>query len=155
VDEVGDVFDLAFRKRLEAYDADLLVCSNLLEHLVEPQKFASACAELVRPGGYAVLTVPLSYPYHPDPIDTMLRLTPDQLAAMMPGWQVLKSKQIAAGNYASDLRNSGEPVVRLLRHVARVVLPFYRPRQWRPLAHRLLWLFRPYRMSLVLLRKPA
>lgn len=155
VDEVGDVFDPAFQERLKSYGADLLVCSNLLEHLVEPQKFANACGQLLKPGGYGVFTVPLSYPYHPDPIDTMLRITPGEIAAMLAGWRVLKSEQIAAGNYVRDLRASGEPVKRLVRQVARVMLPFYRPRQWRPNAHRLLWLFRPYRMSLALLQKPA
>ena len=155
VDEIGDVFDREYRERLKRYDAGLLVCSNLLEHLTQPKLFAEACGELVRPGGYGLFTVPLSYPYHPDPIDTMLRLTADELAAMMPGWEVVKSREIVAGNYLRDLRASGEPFIRLAKQVARVMLPFYRPRQWKPNAHRLLWLFRPYRMSLVLLQNPA
>ena len=155
VDEIGDVFDPAFRARLKAYDAGLLICSNLLEHLTEPKRFAQACGEMVRPGGYGLFTVPLSYPYHPDPIDTMLRLTPDELAAMMPGWDVQKSQQLAAGTYLRDLRATGEPMVRLIKQVGRVMLPFYRSRQWKPNAHLLLWLFRPFRMSMVLLRKPA
>jgi len=153
VDEVGDVFDLEFRERLKRYGANLLVCSNLLEHLNEPQQFANACGELIKPGGYGLFTVPLSYPYHPDPVDTMLRLTPRELTAMLSGWQVVKSEQIAAGTYLKDLQASGEPFVRLLKQIARVMLPVYRPRQWRPNAHRLLWLFRPYRLSIVLARK--
>ena len=31
VDEVGDILDPRFRDRLKSYQADLLVCSNLLE----------------------------------------------------------------------------------------------------------------------------
>ena len=155
VDEVGDILDPDFRERLKRYDADLLVCSNLLEHLAEPKVFARACGELVKPAGHGLFTVPLSYPYHPDPIDTMLRLTPDQLAAMLSDWEVINATQMAAGNYLKDLRATGEPFVRLLKQVVRVMLPFYRPRQWRPNAHRLLWLFRPFRLSMVLLRKPA
>jgi SAM-dependent methyltransferase len=155
VDEVGDILDPQVRERLKRYDADLIVCSNLLEHLTEPKQFAHACGELIKPGGYGVFTVPLSYPYHPDPIDTMLRVTPAELAAMMADWHVVKSEQIAAGSFLSDLRASGRPLSGLLRQVARALLPFYRPDKWRPNAHRLLWLFRPFRQSMVLLRKPA
>lgn len=154
VDEIGNVLDPNFRQRLRRYDAGLLICSNLLEHLTEPQKFAKACGELIRPGGYGAFTVPLSYPYHPDPIDTMLRLTPDELAAMLSDWRVIKSQCLSAGNYLSDLRASGQLVERLMRQAARVALPFYRPSQWRANASRLSWLFRRYVVSAVLLQKP-
>ena len=73
VDEIGDILDPGFRSRLRSYGASLLVCSNLLEHLTEPQRFASACGDLVNEGSYALFSVPRSYPYHPDPIDTLLR----------------------------------------------------------------------------------
>ena len=155
VDEVGDILDPAFRARLQRHGASLLVCSNLLEHLTEPQRFANACVELVRDGGYGLFTVPLSYPYHPDPIDTMLRVTPAELAAMLPDWTVVRSGQIEAGNYWRDLRESGSPWSRLLRQMVRVALPFYRPHQWRANASRLSWLRRTYRVSIVLLQKPG
>ena len=155
VDEVGDLLDENFRARLRAYHADLMICSNLLEHLTDPAGFAKACGDLLRPGGYGLFTVPLSYPYHPDPIDTGLRLKPDELAALLPGWEVVKAEQIAAGSHLTDLRDSGQGLKRLASQLARTALPFYRPRQWKGIAHRLLWLFRPYRQSMVLLRKPA
>src|SRR5688572_11154320 len=61
VDEVGDVLDPDFRHELKRHNASLLVCSNLLEHLTDPQRFASACAELVEEGGYGIFSVPLAY----------------------------------------------------------------------------------------------
>jgi SAM-dependent methyltransferase len=155
VDEVGDILDPDFRSGLRRYDAALLACSNLLEHLAEPERFAKACAELVREGGYGLFSVPLSYPYHPDPIDTMLRLTPVQLAAMMPDWAVVRSGEIEAGNYWRDLRATGDGLSRLIRQIGRVALPFYRPTRWRENASRLSWLARQYRVSIVLLRKPS
>lgn len=155
VDEVGDILDPAFRQRLKRHEAGLLVCSNLLEHLTQPEQFAKACGELVAAGGYGLFSVPLSYPYHPDPIDTMLRLKPDELAALLPDWTVIRTTEMEAGNYWRDLRESGAGIERLVRQIARVLLPFYRPRQWRPNASRLLWLFRSYRVSLALLQKPA
>jgi SAM-dependent methyltransferase len=155
VDEVGDILDPAFRSRLKRHDAVLLVCSNLLEHLTEPRRFASACGELVRDGGFGLFSVPRSYPYHPDPIDTMLRVTPAELAAMLPEWTPIRAEELEAGNYWQDLRESGSRWSRLLRQVARVALPFYRPSQWRANASRLSWLFRRYSVSIVLLQKPV
>lgn len=154
VDEVGDLLDPAFRARLGGYAADLLICSNLLEHLTDPQGFARACAELVRPGGYGLFTVPSSYPYHPDPIDTMLRLDPSRLAALLPQWQVVKAEQIEAGNHRTDLKAKGG-TAQLVKELGRAALPFYKPRQWWPITHRLLWLFRPFCQAMVLLHKPA
>ena len=155
VDEVGDILDPEFRSRLQRYDASLLVCSNLLEHLTEPRRFASACGELVRDGGFGLFSVPLSYPYHPDPIDTMLRVTPAELAAMLPEWTAVRSEELEAGDYWQDLRETGSGWSRLLRQIARVAMPFYRPSQWRANASRLSWLFRRYSVSIVLLQKPA
>jgi hypothetical protein len=153
VDEVGDVFDADFQARLQAYDARLLVCSNLLEHLTEPEKFARVCANLVGEGAYGLFSVPSSYPYHPDPIDTMLRLKPDQLAAMLPEWSVVRASEMEAGSYWQDLKETGKPLRMVAHQAARVALPFYRPKQWLPNASRLSWLFRPYRVSVVLLKK--
>lgn len=154
VDEIGDLLDPSFRQKLKAYDADIMICSNLLEHLADPHEFTRACGNLVKPGGYGLFTVPLSYPYHPDPMDTMLRLKPEELAKLMPGWEIIKAEQIKAGSYGRDLRESPAGLRTLANQIVRVALPFYRPRQWKPLAHRLLWLFRPFRQSMVLLRKP-
>lgn len=155
VDEVGDVLDPDFRSRLQGYRADVLVCSNLLEHLTKPKEFARACGELVRDGGYGLFSVPLSYPYHPDPIDTMFRPRPEDLAAMLPGWRPIEARVLEVGTYWEDLRKSGKPVQGLVRRLARAALPFYRPKKWRTNASRLAWLFRPYRLSLVLLSKPC
>jgi SAM-dependent methyltransferase len=154
VDEVGDVLDPVFRCHLKTYRADLLICSNLLEHLRNPNDFAHACGDLVRGGGYALFSVPSSYPYHPDPIDTLLRPSPEELTAMLPGWDVRKAVELTVGDYWEDLERGGAPVRSLVKHVGRVMMPFYRPTQWRGLASRLLWLFRDYRVSVALLQKP-
>lgn len=155
VDEVGDLLDPCFQERLKRYNADLLICSNLLEHLTNPREFAVACGQLVKPGGYGLFTVPASYPYHPDPIDTMLRLQPNELADLMPEWELVRAQRLDAGNHLIDLRQHGDWQKRLLKQIVRVLLPIYRPSSWKPLAHRLLWLFRPFRQSMVLLRKPV
>jgi hypothetical protein len=155
VDEVGDILDPQFRSSLKRHGAQLLVCSNLLEHLANPGEFARACGDLDADGGYGLFSVPLSYPYHPDPIDTMLRLKPDELAALLPGWTIVRSCELEMGNYWEDLQKVDGGMSRLIRQIARVTFPIYRLKNWRPNASRLRWLFRPYRQSIVLVRKPA
>ena len=154
VDEVGDLLDPAFQRRLIGYGPDLIICSNLLEHLTDPTSFARACGTIAKPGGHCIFTVPRSFPYHPDPLDTMYRPSPDEVASLLPAWQVVEASDLAAGSYRAELAAGRSPARTLARQVARALMPFYRPRLWYPAAHKLLWLFRPYRVSLVLLRKP-
>jgi hypothetical protein len=155
VDEVGDILDPEFRASLKRHGARLIICSNLLEHLTNPGEFARACGDLVVEGGYGLFSVPLSYPYHPDPIDTMLRLKPHELAALLPGWTVIRSCELEAGNYWKDLQEVDDGIRRLFHQLARVAVPIYRRKNWRANASRLRWLFRSYRQSIVLVRKPA
>lgn len=147
VDEAGDLLDPTYRERLIGYRAGLLLCSNLLEHLTDPRPFAKAAGDLVAAGGYGLFTVPRSFPYHPDPIDTYFRPTPKDLASLLPGWEQVRAEELQAGR----LRLGAKEATRL---AARVALPFYRPDQWYSKAHQLLWLFRPFVQTMVLLRKP-
>jgi SAM-dependent methyltransferase len=155
VDLVGDVLDPKFQQAMSRKNADIILCCNVLEHLVDPRGFATACGNLLRSGGYMVVSVPLSYPFHPDPIDTMLRPTPAELGAFFPGWSVVAGEVLTTDTFLDEiLRKDGGARI-LLKHVLKVLVPFYRPRQWWPKAHRLLWLFRPYKSSLVVLQKPS
>jgi SAM-dependent methyltransferase len=154
VDLVGDVLDPAYQQRLRATGAQLLICNNLLEHLVDPQPFVSACASLVTPGGYALFTVPFSFPYHPDPIDTLFRPSPRQLAEMFPAWEVIKSEKMACGSFREDLKKGRGLFPNSVHYLARMAVPFYKPRYWISSIHRLWWLFRDYKITMLLIRKP-
>ena len=56
--------------RLRSLKGKTILCSNLLEHVPSPSRMAERITGLVPPGGVLLVTVPNSYPYHPDPIDT-------------------------------------------------------------------------------------
>lgn len=154
VDLVGDVLDANFQDTLSAHQPDVLLCCNILEHLTDPQMFADACAKLVRPGGYMIVSVPLSYPYHADPVDTMLRLTPEQLRTFFPSWEFAHGEIVQSQTFLQESLAKPKGAWSLGKHIANVLLPFYRRNQWLTKAHRLLWLFRPYKVSVALLRKP-
>jgi SAM-dependent methyltransferase len=155
VDLVGNVLDPEFQRRMADHRADLLFCCNILEHLADPQAFADACANLVRPGGYMIVSVPLSYPYHADPIDTMLRVSPAELACFFPEWERVRGEVVESRTFLQDMMARPDGLMTLAKHFLKVMVPMYRPRQWRGKAHRTLWLFRPYKISVALLRKPA
>jgi len=96
--------------------------------------------------------VPYSYPYHADPIDTLYRPSPKELCALFPGYEVLEARTIESESYGDEFVAGGP--FRMMRKVLRMFFPFVRPKRWFSHAHRMLWLFRPYKLSGVVLRKP-
>jgi hypothetical protein len=155
VDIGGDVFDPAIQVRLRELAADAIVACNIMEHLPEDLRgrFPAVLDSLLRPGGVLVVTVPYSYPYHADPIDTLYRPNPKELCALFPGYEVLEARTIDSESYGDEFVAGGP--WRMTRKVLRMFFPFARPKRWLSHAHRFLWLFRPYRLTGVVLRKAS
>jgi SAM-dependent methyltransferase len=157
VDLVGDVYDPAYRERVRAVAPRLVICSNLLEHLPDREGFVDFCRGVVAPGGYVLVTVPRSYPYHADPIDTGYRPTPEELFAFFPGWERTWSETVIDTTFWHDLGTM--PLAGWPRFAATMIVKF-------PLLlltdrarflsryHRFLWLARRFSVSCVLVRKP-
>ena len=150
----GDLFDPAFQQQLQQLQPALVYFCNILEHLDRRHRLdvPHILDAVVPPGGLLLITAPLSYPYHADPIDTYYRVTPQQIAELFPGYQVLNQAAVNCGNYGEEFRR-GSPG-RRIRKVLRLLVPFVRPKRWLTHAHRFLWMNRPYRISCVLMRKP-
>jgi hypothetical protein len=148
VDIAGDLMDSHVRTQLRACNARALLTSNLLEHVVDRAAFAAAMRELLPAGGYVVATVPRSYPYHADPIDTGYRPAPEELAALFPRCEIVTAETVVDTTYAQELRTRG-PV-----RAARALLGALRP--WGEVARsrrdNLRWLLRPFSTSCVVLR---
>lgn len=62
---------------------DLVICTNLLEHVLDIKRVAGTAADLVKERGYLLLSVPRYYKEHPDPIDTMYRPSTEKLEALI------------------------------------------------------------------------
>ena len=62
---------------------DVVLCSNLLEHVTDRELVANRLREVTAPGGVLIVTAPHVYPYHPDPIDTLFRPTDAELAELV------------------------------------------------------------------------
>ena len=94
VDLVGDVYDPAFKAQVSAIGPRLVICSNLLEHLLDREGFLTFCRDVLAPGGHMLLTVPCSYPFHLDPIDTRYRPSPAELEELFPGYAIEWSEEV-------------------------------------------------------------
>ncbi len=60
---------------------DTILCTEVMEHLADPEKTISEFVRVLRPGGTLVTTAPFVYPIHD--ANGFFRYSPDGLAAMM------------------------------------------------------------------------
>lgn len=57
---------------------DIVLACSLLEHVASPSVVISEIYRVLKRPGVLIADVPADYPYHPDPIDTMLRIQTQQ-----------------------------------------------------------------------------
>ena len=97
VDVVGDLTDPGFRAIALSGHWDVVLCSNLLEHVPERTGLCRALEEFAASiNARLLVTCPHDFPYHPDPIDTMYRPDVDELAAAFPGLRLLNGAIVRA-----------------------------------------------------------
>lgn len=150
VDIEGDVFDDEVRERLVSKRARAVLCQNMLEHVRRPRELARVCESVIQPGGRIFATVPKDFPYHPDPIDTMFRPSIKELEQMFPECEVIAGEVVVCETLGQQLMSSVRRFVGLLFHL---IVPFPSMSHWRSAWARLRWIFRPYKITCVVLRK--
>jgi len=153
VDVAGDILDPVMQAGLQARGLKSLLCANLLEHVVDPAAVAAACEAIVGPGGLILATVPSSYPYHADPIDTFYRPSPGELADLFTRSTPLLTEELAGRTYAEEIRARGASLAgELLRTLGFALIAFARPKGFRARLHRWHWYRRPYRVAIALMQ---
>lgn len=156
VDLVGDLLDPAFRRQVVAIAPDVVLANNLFEHVRDRHVLADCLADLPGEDGRLIVSVPRAYPYHADPIDTMYRPTPGEIAGMFPGFTLEDQAVVESTTLWQDLnRQVGRAgaVMDVLRRVARLAVPFIRPRAWLGTASGLVWMWRKRSVSIASLRR--
>lgn len=151
VDIAGDIFSDAVLARLKALQPKAVLCTHMLEHVVDREGLARRITEILAPGGLFFVTVPKSYHHHADPIDTMFRPTPDELAALFPGAAILEKRVLRGGSYRDQFRS--RPVTLFFRHFFRFFVPIFGWRKWQRSMRKLYWLIHSYEVSAILARK--
>lgn len=153
VDVAGDIRDPEVQARLGAGRFGCVLIANMLEHVRDRAMIAAICETLARPGGLILATVPSSFPYHADPLDTGYRPGPHALAAEFLGSEPLLTEEIEGDTYRAQLAARGESVAGALLRTALAVLAFpFRPKTARARLSRWRWLDRPYRVAVALVR---
>ena len=152
VDRAGDILDPAVMSDLKSRGFRCVLISNLLEHVRNRDAVAAACEEIVGTGGLILATVPSSFPFHADPIDTYYRPTPPELAALFKHSRVLLTEELITRTYRDDWKARGSNLWKeLAKTVLWTLIFFARPKSFASRAHRWLWYSRPYRVSIALL----
>ena len=153
IDIRADVLSDADLPRIRAKRPKAILCCNILEHVREPEKLARRCMEIVGPGGLIFVTVPNSYPHHRDPIDTMFRPAPNELADLFRPATMLKGEVVDVGeSYRDQVRR--RPWL-LFRHVLRFPFPFIGFGGWKRSMAKLYWLTHNYRITGAAFEVPA
>lgn len=153
VDVAGDIIDPAVRAALRGRGFRALLVANMLEHVRDPAAVAAACEEIVGPGGLILATVPSSFPYHADPIDTGYRPRPGDLAAAFRRSAPLLAEEVQGRTYKEEIAARGVSVRReLARTLGFGLIGFARPKSFRARLSRWRWYRRPYAVALALVR---
>lgn len=145
IDIRADMLNDSDFERIKALGAKSILCCNILEHVLEPKKLADRCRDLVGPGGLMFVTVPYSYPFHRDPIDTLYRPTPAELAQLFEGARLIHGEIVDVGVSFRD-KVKKHPFV-LFRQVFRFPFPFLGWTKWKRSMGKLYWLFHNYEVT--------
>jgi len=157
IDIVGDVYDAAFQEECRRLQPKTVVCCNILEHVTDPAGFARIVSSLVPVDGYVVVSVPHSYPFHPDPIDTLFRPSTSDIVDLFGSeLSPVVTHTLTDITWLSDLR-SRMPAAALpvffAKDLAKAVIELPSAQKRFKRLHRYLWLARPFQMSIVILRR--
>lgn len=154
VDLVGDITAPATLAAIKEIAPKVILLNNILEHLEDPWAVLRSVWGAVPKNGMLVVSVPLSFPYHPDPIDTMFRPRPAEIIKALGARTVIVDTVLEDHSLWSKWNRQGLGYLayRLARSLAKLVLKS-------PLDYRYLfysdfrWLFKRLSVSLVAVEK--
>jgi len=151
VDLIGDLSDRAFLEKLTTMKIKSVLCSNLLEHLLNKEELCQNISSIIPINGYLFVTVPYEFPFHRDPIDTMFRPNIDQLSQLFPDLEVVRGEIVSGGKLIAA--TSVPPLLYLMAMIIRLLLPIYQPLRWLDSLRYSLWLFRDISATCIVLQK--
>jgi len=153
VDAVGDLNDPLFRDSLKKMGIKSVLCSNLLEHLEHPKEICDAIMDLLQPNDLIIVTVPHYFPFHKDPIDTMLRPSIAELHNFFPGTKIVEAQIVDANDCYKNALLSNPKYFLIM--ALRLFLPFYKYKEWRLIVKDFFNINRKYSACCLLLCKQA
>lgn len=114
---------------------DLIICCNILEHVEQRTLFVQNLLRYAHPGTLLMVTVPLVYPKHSDPIDTMYRPTIKELSEFIGTYvkfRIVKSEELVIKDKEYYVLKPGRILDYLLLRSQRWLLRWYlKPLRWK------------------------
>lgn len=150
IDLHGDLTDHSYVSSLGHRGYNSLLCCNVLEHVPAPSEIAARLESIVPAGGYLVFTVPNRFPYHPDPIDTMFRPGPEDLARLFANSRLLDGAIVDCG---SGWDYVGRNPIVMYRKIRRRMSGLKEHGGIGGSTSFFPWLFRQFRQTCILLQK--
>ena len=153
VDLVGDLTDNKFIEKLKEEKIDVVICSNLLEHLSNRSILIDALSQILQQGGVLIITVPYRFPLHKDPIDTMYRPRVDQLKELFLGMDMLSGQEVKEPG-TSHFRSIRVNYKVFLFEIAKTLVPYvFAGKDWPSLFKYLPHWGKNYSTTCIILRK--
>ena len=152
VDITGNIFEDKIFDELKLFHFSVIYVFNVLEHVEDLSALCLRIEQLLNIGGYLIITVPYHYPTHYDPIDNGFRPTPETIAALFPLCKSVHSEIITDNKFDFYLRKDSR---RFLKYVLRLLTPMYKPMKWLSQIALLPYLFKPFKVSGIVLQRVA
>jgi hypothetical protein len=151
VDIAGSIYDEAVFARLAGENPKSVLCSNMFEHVSNRRQLAESLSRMLPDNGYLIVTVPHSFPYHPDPIDSYFRPGLDDLKALLPEFEFISGDIVDCGTLIGRYRSSSQFMV---AQILGSFVPFP-PKRWIRNVHHWMWLLRQYKAACGVFRKTS
>ena len=152
---IGDVFDeKVFNKMQDVKPKCILLC-NILEHVNNPNDLCKRILQIANEKTIIVVTVPFSFPYHRDPIDTLFRPSPKELVANFADVELIHKEIIEGTNFGEQLKELSlfSAFSRIAKEVIKIIIHLITFQIKKIKYSRLFWLRKNYSVSLVVMKK--
>lgn len=151
VDVSCNIFSENAVNNLSSLEPKSIICTHMFEHVEDREDLAKRLTDILPKDGLFFITVPNSYHHHADPIDTMYRPTPEELADLFINQKIIRKDLLVDGNYWDKIRK--RPVTLFFRHFFRFFIPFVSISKWKRSMRKLYWLFNNYKISAIIGQK--
>ncbi len=154
VDIVADLMDKNGFNKLANMQPNVVLCCNILEHVTNPKELLQKAFSLLQQSGdILVVTVPYRYPYHADPIDTLFRPQPHEIVDLLGESTAHSAIQHMVLNCGTYCRTVLKRPHRILDPLIKLPQLFTKPQKYLYRLGRWSYLFRPYKISAVVIQK--
>jgi hypothetical protein len=150
IDVLADFTSAQVDQKFSTFDGPrLFLFNNVLEHIPSElvPKICSNINKCLSQGDALVVSVPFQYPFHADPIDTMFRPSPQDLAVLF-SHKWCFTDVIEAGSYLEEIQK-----MHWSKAIRKLLKPFWflqSPTRYRENMSRLKFLFQPYKITIVM-----